>query len=200
MRTPVFSRSFPSTTRQRAWRSRVAPLSSALLAVVALSGCSSFNEPASVKGFIAWIAPYKPDIVQGNVVTTEQMSQVKPGMSRLQVRDILGSPLITDPFHAQRWDYVFTLKRQGFDDLKRAFVVTFDKDSVEKIDAPELPSEDQFVASISRRKLPESSPKLMLTDAERAALPVPAPIAAAASAVEATGPTRTYPPLESSAL
>ena len=129
--------------------SRVLPLASALLVELALGGCASvrdkisdsFNEPASVKGFIAWIAPYKPDIVQGNVVTTEQISQIKPGMSRIQVRDILGTPLITDPFHAQRWDYVFTLKRQGFDDQKRAFKVTFDKDAVDKIDAPELPSE-----------------------------------------------------------
>jgi outer membrane protein assembly factor BamE len=199
MRTTVFSRFHLSSTRLQARRSRAAPLSSVLLAALALAGCSSFNEPASVKGFIAWIAPYKPDIVQGNVVTTEQMSQIKPGMSRLQVRDILGSPLITDPFHAQRWDYVFTLKRQGFDDLKRSFVVMFDKDAVEKIDAPELPSEDQFVASISRKKLPDSSPKLVLTDAERAALPAPRPIALAASAVEPTGATRTYPPLETAA-
>jgi outer membrane protein assembly factor BamE len=199
MRTTVFSRFFPSSLGPLAARSRVAPLSSALLAALALGGCSSFNEPASVKGFLAWIAPYKPDIVQGNVVTSEQMSQIKPGMPRSQVRDILGSPLITDPFHAQRWDYVFTLKRQGFDDLRRAFVVIFDKDAVEKIDAPELPSEDQFVSSISRKKLPDSSPKLVLTDAERAALPAPKAVASAASATVLAGATRTYPPLETAA-
>jgi outer membrane protein assembly factor BamE len=171
-------------------------LSSALLAAFALAGCSSFNEPASVKGFIAFIAPYKPDIVQGNVVTTEQMSLVKTGMARTQVRDILGSPLISDPFHGDRWDYVFTLKRQGFDDQARKFTVLFEKDQVLKIDAPELPSEDQFVASISRKKLPDSTPKLELTTAERAALPLPAPVAAAASAVVLAGATRSYPPLE----
>jgi len=178
-----------------------------LIAGFALGGCSSiksaldanFNEPTSVKGFVAWIAPYKPDIVQGNVVTTEQITQVKPGMTRVQVRDILGSPLITDPFHAQRWDYVFTLRRQGYDDLRRAFVVTFDKDAVEKIDAPVLPSEEEFVTSISRKKLPTSTPKLALTDAERAALPVPAPQAQPASAAEPSGATRTYPPLETAA-
>jgi outer membrane protein assembly factor BamE len=172
-------------------------LSSALLAALALSGCSLFNEPLSVKGIVAFIAPYKPDVIQGNVVTTEQMSQVKPGMSRTQVRDVLGSPLISDPFHADRWDYVFTLKRQGFDDQARKFAVLFEKDQVQKIDSPELPSEDQFVASISRKKLPTSTPKLELTDAERNALPVPAPVATAASAVVLAGATRTYPPLES---
>ena len=182
-------------------------LSVGLLAGLVLPGCStlgswgsSFNEPASVKGFLAFIAPYKPDVVQGNVVTTEQITQVKTGMSRSQVRDILGSPLIADPFHGDRWDYVFTLRRQGFDDQQRSFVVLFEKDQVLKIDAPTLPSEDQFVASISRKKLPSSTPKLELTDAERAALPAPAAVAApAASAVLLAGATRTYPPLESPA-
>jgi outer membrane protein assembly factor BamE len=171
-------------------------LSFALLAAFALGGCSSFNEPASLKGFIAFVAPYKPDVVQGNVVTTEQITQVKPGMSRAQVRDILGSPLITDPFHGDRWDYVFTLKRQGFDDQARSFVVLFDKDQVRKIDAPTLPTEDEFVAAISRKKLPATTPKLELSAAERAALPAPAAAAAPASAVVLAGATRAYPPLE----
>ena len=175
---------------------RFSLLCASLLAAIALGGCSSFNEPTSLKGFIAFIAPYKPDVIQGNVVTTEQIAQVKTGMSRAQVRETLGSPLITDPFHGDRWDYVFTLKRQGFDDQVRKFAVLFDKDQVQKIDAPELPSEDQFVASISRKKLPEKTPKLALTDAERAALPVPKPVAATASAVVLAGATRSYPPLE----
>jgi outer membrane protein assembly factor BamE len=186
MRTTVFS--------------RFLPLSASLLAAFALGGCSSFNEPASLKGFIAFVSPYKPDIVQGNVVTTEQITQVKTGMSRAQVKEILGSPLITDPFHGDRWDYVFTLRRQGFDDQQRSFVVLFEKDQVLKIDAPVLPSEDEFVAAISRKKLPSSTPKLELTDAERAALPAPVAVAApVASAVVLAGATRTYPPLESPA-
>ncbi|HYP31725.1 MAG TPA: outer membrane protein assembly factor BamE [Burkholderiaceae bacterium] len=177
--------------------SRFLPLSATVLAAFALGGCSSFNEPASLKGFIAFISPYRPDVIQGNVVTSEQIALVKPGMSRVQVKEILGTPLITDPFHADRWDYVFTLKRQGFDDQERAFAVMFEKDQVQKIDAPELPSEDAFVAQISRKKLPTSTPKLELTEAEKAALPAPAVTAApAASAVEVAGATRSYPPLE----
>ena len=179
-------------------------LLSGLLAVLALGGCSTvdsltpgINEPASLKGFIAFVSPYKPDVIQGNVVTTEQITQVKPGMTKVQVKEILGSPLITDPFHVDRWDYVFTLKRQGFDDQQRAFTVLFEKDQVQKIDAPVLPSENDFVASISRKKLPTYTPKLELTDAERAALPLPAVVAApAASAVAPVGATRSYPPLE----
>ena len=60
-----------------------------------------------------------------------------------------------------------------------------------------LPSENQFVADISRRPLPQDLPKLELTDAEKAALPPPHAAALAASAAGPTGPTRTYPPLES---
>lgn len=180
--------------------SRFLPLSASILAAIALGGCSSFNEPTSVKGFIAFVAPYRPDVIQGNVVTTEQIALVKEGMSRVQVKEVLGSPLITDPFHADRWDYVFTLKRQGFDDQQRSFVVLFDKDKVQKIDAPVLPSENEFVAQISRKKLPTNTPKLELSDAEKAALPAPVAAAApAASAAEVTGATRSYPPLETAA-
>jgi outer membrane protein assembly factor BamE len=190
MRIPVFPRS---------------TLLASLLAASALGGCttisnltSGINEPPSIKGFIAFVSPYKPDVIQGNVVTTEQFTLVKPGMTKVQVKEILGSPLITDPFHADRWDYVFTLRRQGFDDQQRSFVVLFEKDQVLKIDAPVLPSEDEFVAAISRKKLPTTTRKLELTDAERAALPTPVAIAApAASAVTLAGATRTYPPLES---
>jgi len=162
-----------------------------------LAGCQSLQTSDS---FLGVVTPYRIEVVQGNVVTSEQVALIKPGQTRAQVRDILGSPLLTDPFHADRWDYVFTLKRQGFDDQQRSFVVLFDKDKVRKIDAPELPSENEFVAQISRKKLPTSTPKLELTDAEKAALPVPVVAAApAASAVEVTGATRSYPPLETAA-
>jgi outer membrane protein assembly factor BamE len=168
--------------------------------VLALSGCSSWNapEPATARGFMAFLLPYKPDVVQGNVVTTEQISQIKPGMTRTQVRDILGTPLIADPFHAQRWDYVFSMKRQGYEPIQRSFFVTFDGEAVQKIEAPALPSENDFVTLIARHPLPGSVPKLELTDAERAALPTPGPVAVAdaASAAAPSGPTRDYPPLE----
>jgi len=162
------------------------------------SGCSSIPEPGAVRGVYTFFAPYKPDVVQGNVVTTEQISQIKPGMPRTQVRDILGTPLISDPFHAQRWDYIFSMKRQGYETIQRSFFVTFENDAVSKVEAPALPTENDFVALISRRPLPTNSPKLELTDAERAALPAPKPAAAVAPSAAATptGAARTYPPLE----
>ena len=56
---------------------------------------------------IPGITPYKPDIQQGNFVSQEMVQQLKPGMTREQVRFLLGTPLLTDIFHADRWDYVY---------------------------------------------------------------------------------------------
>jgi outer membrane protein assembly factor BamE len=68
------------------------------------------------------VTPYRIEIVQGNVVTRSRPARVKPGMTRAQVRDMLGSPLLTDPFHADRWDYVFTIRRQGTEPQRRSIV------------------------------------------------------------------------------
>ena len=61
---------------------------------------------------IPGITPYKPEIQQGNYVSQEMMAQIKPGMTREQVRFILGTPLLTDIFHADRWDYVYWRETQ----------------------------------------------------------------------------------------
>ena len=53
---------------------------------------------------------YRMDIEQGNVVTLEQREQLQLGMGRREARFILGSPLVKDPFHADRWDYVYSLR------------------------------------------------------------------------------------------
>jgi len=199
MRTTVTPRLSSSSPRAASRRHSLAPALLAVAAVLGTSGCSSWNlePPQSTRRLVSYLVPYKADIVQGNVVTTEQISQVKPGMTHLQVREILGTPLVTDPFHSQRWDYIFSMVRQGYDPIQRSFYVLFDGDAVQKVEAPELPSENDFVASISRRPLPEKTPRLELSDAERATLPPPKAQAEAASAVAApSGPARNYPPLE----
>jgi outer membrane protein assembly factor BamE len=162
-------------------------------ALALLAGCSSLQSSDS---FLGVITPYRIDIVQGNVLTKEQVERVKPGMTRNQVRDLLGSPLLTDPFHDDRWDYVFTIRRQGAEPQRRSVVVLFDGDTLKSIDAPELPEERAFVASINTFKAKEK-PLLALSEDQRKALPVPAKPAAAASAPE--GPVREYPPLEPAA-
>jgi outer membrane protein assembly factor BamE len=158
-----------------------------------LGGCESLQSTDSLLGAIT---PYRIDIVQGNVVTKEQLAALKTGMTRTQVREILGSPLLTDAFHADRWDYVFTIRRQGTPVQRRSVVLRFDADRLADVQAPELPSEQDFVASISRARSAKL-PKLELTDEERKALPVPPPADTAGSAAaEPVGPLRAYPPLE----
>jgi outer membrane protein assembly factor BamE len=161
-------------------------------ATTQLAGCEALQRTDS---FFGWFTPYRIDIVQGNAVTKEQAALLKPGLSRLQVRDVLGTPLVTDPFHADRWDYIFTLRRPGAEPQRRSVVVTFEADVVKSVDAPDLPSEREFVASISRFKNPREQ-KLQLSDDERAALPLPAK--REAPAAEPVGPVRDYPPLEKS--
>lgn len=170
---------------------RLAP---ALASLLAVGGCASLQSSDS---FLGVITPYRIEIVQGNVVTKEQADAVKVGMSRAQVRDILGSPLLTDPFHADRWDYLFTIKRPGAQPQRRSLVARFEGDRLAALEAPDdLPSEQAFVASISTAKLSGTPPTLELTEEQKRALPPPKRPEAAASQPAPAGPTRAYPPLE----
>jgi len=166
----------------------------AATALIALAGCAS--TPAT-DNFLGLITPYRIDIVQGNVVTAEQAAQVRPGMTRIQVRDILGTPMLTDIFHAERWDYVFTIKRPGTEPQRRAIVAYFKDDRLERLDAPSLPSEREFVATIAADKgARREAPVLELSEEQRKALPVPP--RAEVKPPPASGPVRSYPPLEPS--
>jgi outer membrane protein assembly factor BamE len=154
-----------------------------------LAGCESLQRTDTLLGAIT---PYRIDIVQGNAVTREQAALIKPGMNRLQVREILGTPLVTDPFHADRWDYIFTLRRPNTQIQRRSVVVMFENNLVKSITAPDLPSERDFVASISRIKDPRAQARTQRRRAQG-----PAAAAQARSPGGRThGPGAHYPPLE----
>ncbi|MEC5387325.1 outer membrane protein assembly factor BamE [Uliginosibacterium sp. H3] len=76
-----------------------------LLAVVALG--------ISACGVTQKLRPYRIDIRQGNYVTQEMAAQLSPGMTEEQVRFVMGSPLLVDPFHANRWDYIYSFAAGG---------------------------------------------------------------------------------------
>lgn len=162
--------------------------------VCLLTACSSW---VGHSDRFAYVVPlYKVEIVQGNVITKEQAERVKPGMSREQVRDLLGSPMVADAFHADRWDYVFTIRRQGAPSQARKVVARFKGEQLAALDVPaDLPTEEQFVASINTFRPKGGAPKLELSDAERAALPRP-PKQALVAVEAPLGAARTYPPLE----
>jgi outer membrane protein assembly factor BamE len=71
------------------------------------------------------ITPYRIEIQQGNYVTQEMAAQLKPGLTRDQVRFVMGTPLLTDIFHEERWDYVFTRQRANSKEIERRRVVVF---------------------------------------------------------------------------
>lgn len=90
-----------------------------------LSGCGVPRIPG--------ITPYKPEIQQGNYLSREVVAQVKPGMSREQVRFILGTPLLTDPFHAERWDYVYWREAENGKREERRIALFFTDGKLDRI-------------------------------------------------------------------
>lgn len=79
---------------------------------------------------------YRVDVQQGNVLTDEAVSSLKVGMTKRQVRFLLGTPPIADPFHADRWDYVYYLRKQGKPDPnERRLTLTFQGDTLSHIDS-----------------------------------------------------------------
>jgi outer membrane protein assembly factor BamE len=163
-----------------------------VLLAATLAGCQSLQ---SSDNFLGVITPYRVEIVQGNVLTKEQVALAKPGMTRAQVRDAIGSPLLADPFHGDRWDYVFTIRRQGAKPQLRHVVVRFKSDVLDSIEgASDLPSEHEFVASIDTFKTARNAPPLVLSPEQIKALPVP--VRPAPVDPPPPVPARTYPPLE----
>lgn len=164
------------------------------LLALTLVGCSSVDGASN--RLVTALSPYKIDIVQGNFVSREQRQALKPGMGRNQVRDILGTPLLTDVFHAQRWDYVFTFKRQGQPEQARRVTVFFEGDVLARIQADELPTEAEFVASLDSGR--RSVAVLPVLELPPEALPAARPAASAAqpAASAALALPASYPPLE----
>lgn len=159
-----------------------------------LAGCNTLNQ-ASVKA-VGWITPYKVDIVQGNFVSKEQVEALKPGMPRGQVREVLGTPLLASVFHADRWDYVFTFKRQGVAPQERKLTVFFKGDALERFEGDEMPTEAEFVAQLDAGRKNLKTPVLEASEESlKKFAPAPKPAAPAAPVPDAPLPA-TYPPLE----
>ena len=149
----------------------------------------------SKENLTSFVRPYSIEVVQGNVLTKELVSRVQVGMPRAQVRDLLGSPLLTDVFHGDRWDYVFTIRRRGTEPQRRSVVLMFDGDRLISIDTGgELPAEEAFVASIDSASTGGKPPPLALSADEVQSLkPPPKEVVVAPPTVP---PGRVYPPLE----
>lgn len=96
----------------------------------ALTACSV---PAVLK-------PYRMEIQQGNFITQEQVEKLRIGMSREQVRFVLGTPLLTDVFHADRWDYIYRrLKSGSKEPEERRLTIFFENNRMARMEGDEMP-------------------------------------------------------------
>jgi outer membrane protein assembly factor BamE len=86
------------------------------------------------------IKPYKMPIQQGNLVTSKMMMQLKPGMTKTQVRFVMGTPLINDSFHKDQWDYFYQMEKDGAIIEKRRVILMFEKDLLAKVKGDVIPA------------------------------------------------------------
>lgn len=100
-----------------------------LFASLLLAGCSSTP-----------LSSHKIDIQQGNFVNQEMIAKLQPGMTKPQVRFVLGTPLVADPFHADRWDYVYRFQKGGELVEQRHITAIFEDDKLKKVEGDVVPS------------------------------------------------------------
>jgi len=142
------------------WRNQTKPAASvdtspAALASDASKSASLANagaqttEGTKLQKFLWIFSPYRPDIQQGNFVSQEMLNQLKVGQSREQVRFLLGTPMLMDMFHADRWDYPFYLARGNGELTTSRVTVYFKDDVVERFDGGNLPTEREYIARIA---------------------------------------------------
>jgi outer membrane protein assembly factor BamE len=164
--------------------------------VATLSACAVIDDPMAQA--MRRVTPYRTEVVQGNFVSKEQVQALRPGMSRNQVRDILGTPLIASVFHADRWDYAFTIQRKGTAAQQRKLSVFFKNDLYERVEAQDLPSEAGFAERISVPEDRKAVPRLQATPQELEKFNKNAPANPTAEAAPVKAAPKAYPPLEPS--
>ena len=122
------------------------------------------RQPEGMRKWISKLTPYKVDIQQGNFVSSEMLSKLKPGMTKEQVRFVLGTPLLTDMFHANRWDYLFRLQKPNGALTTNRVTVFFKDNLVDRIVHDNLPDEAQYLSNIAGDKVPTEKQKKSSTD------------------------------------
>lgn len=108
-----------------------------------------------------WLTPYRVEIHQGNYVSQDMVAKLRPGMSRSQVRFALGTPLLADPFHKDRWDYIYVFEKDEKIVQRRVITVIFAEDKLVRVEgdvvAAAAPAGDAGVPP-ARAPVKESAP------------------------------------------
>lgn len=106
--------------------------------------------------------PFRINIHQGNFISQEQISQMKEGMTREQVRFILGTPLVADAFHPDRWDYPFRLQKGNGEITSSKVTIFFKDDKVTRFNGNDLPTEQDYIKQLAgppiKVKVPTTEP------------------------------------------
>lgn len=105
--------------------------------------------PTGIDKWFSYISPYKITVQQGNFVSQEMVSQLKKGMTREQVRFLLGTALLTDMFHEDRWDYPFSLLKPNGELITSRVAVFFKNNTVTHFEGGNLPTEKEYLAHIT---------------------------------------------------
>ena len=101
-----------------------------LLAAALLTGCGYFQFPGI----------HRVEVQQGNSITQEMIDQLRPGMTKSQVRYIMGTPLVADSFHQNRWDYYYSIKKSDGELEREQVTVYFTDGKLSKIRGDYAPS------------------------------------------------------------
>ncbi|MBC3809348.1 outer membrane protein assembly factor BamE [Undibacterium seohonense] len=118
-------------------------------------------KPTGFDKLFGLISPYRISVQQGNFVSQEMVAQLKEGMTREQVRFLLGTALLTDMFHEDRWDYPFRMLKPNGEVIASRVAIFFKNNTVERFEGGDLPTEKEYLAHITNSAIAsrsESSP------------------------------------------
>jgi outer membrane protein assembly factor BamE len=139
--------------------------------LVLAAGCQTVSDVTSsmrsgLSAVTGWapnfLGPYRPDVHQGNIITQEMVDQLRLGMTREQVRFMLGTPMLTSEFHKERWDYPYYLNPRTGPVQTRRLTVYFKDNKLERFISDEMPPEalaDVLILGPNARRAPKAAPK-----------------------------------------
>jgi outer membrane protein assembly factor BamE len=142
-----------------------------LTSSVVLTACQTISDVSSgissgMSAVTGWaptfLRPYRPDVHQGNIITKEMVEQLRQGMTREQVRFMLGTPLLTSEFHKDRWDYAYYLNPRKGEVQNRRLTILFKDNKLDSFRSDEMPQEqmaDVLILGPDARKKPRQAPK-----------------------------------------
>jgi outer membrane protein assembly factor BamE len=150
---------------------RLARVAALLCGLALIAGCQTLSNAtssmatsmSSVTGWApTFLGPYRPDVHQGNIITQEMVDQLRQGMTREQVRFMLGTPLLVSDFHKDRWDYPYYLNPLKGQVQHRRLTIYFKDNKVERFFSDEMPSEsvaDVMILGPNAKRAPKATPR-----------------------------------------